>query len=88
VANPLGKPTGRKKRIIVAVYFSLANFPPRMRSSVDQIQLVLLCREIDSELFGQDIASPELIKDMHCLEDTGLPLLEGLAPFVSSAYLI
>ena len=53
VANPLG--SGKKKHKILAVYFSLANFPPHMQSSVDQIQLVLLCRESDFKCFGQEI---------------------------------
>ena len=51
VANPLG--SGRKKHKILAVYLSLANFPPHYRSTVDQIQLVLLCCESDFKRFGQ-----------------------------------
>jgi hypothetical protein len=50
-----------------------------MRSSVDQIQLVLLCRESEFKWFGQEIVS-ELIRELQSLEDTGLPLLDGHEP--------
>lgn len=43
VVNPLG--SGRKKHKILAVYLTLANILPFNRSSIDHMQLVLLCRE-------------------------------------------
>jgi hypothetical protein len=86
VANPLG--SGKKKHKILAVYFSLANFPPHMRSSVDQIQLVLLCRESDFKWFGQEIVFSELIGDLQSLEDIGLPLLDGQEPILGTVLAI
>ena len=72
VANPLG--SGKKKHKILAVYFSLANFPPHYRSTVDQIQLILLCCESDFKHFGQRAIFGELMKDLRSLEDDGLEL--------------
>lgn len=45
VANPLG--SAKQKHKILAVYFTLGNLHPHLRSTVDQIQLVLLCSEKD-----------------------------------------
>ena len=45
LVNPLG--SRRKKHKILAVYMTLANILPHNRSSIDQIQLVLLCQEQD-----------------------------------------
>ena len=77
VANPLG--SGKKKHKILAVYFSLANFPPHYRSTIDQIQLILLCCESDFKHFGQRAIFGELIKDLRSLEDEGLKLFDSTA---------
>ncbi len=52
VANPLG--SGRKKHKLLCVYATLADIPPNHRSRIDQVQLVLICREQDFKYFGQD----------------------------------
>ena len=75
MANPLG--SGRKKHKILAVYLSLANFPPHYRSTVDQIQLVSLCCESDFKRFGQRVIFGELMKDLRSLEDEGLELFDS-----------
>lgn len=46
--------SAKKKHKIVGVYFTLANFEPFYRSSVDHLQLLLLCREQDFKYFGQE----------------------------------
>ena len=43
VANPLG--SAQTKHKVIAVYLTLANFKAHLLSSIDHIQLVLLCRE-------------------------------------------
>ena len=50
VVNPLG--SAKKKHKVLAVYFSLLNMPPHVRSNVDHVQLVLLCTEKDFKEFG------------------------------------
>lgn len=52
IVNPLG--SARKKHKLVGVYFTLANFQPFHRSSIDNMQLVLLCKETDFKYFGQN----------------------------------
>ncbi len=75
VVNPLG--SGRKKHKILAVYLTLANIEPYNRSSVDQMQLVLLCREQDYKYFGQDLVFGSLVKDLKDLELNGVILPDG-----------
>ena len=78
VANPLG--SGKKKHKILAVYFSLADFLPYNRSSVDQIQLLLLCREVDFKHFGQEAVFSELVHDLQSLEEIGINLFQERTP--------
>lgn len=66
VANPLG--SGRKKHNILAVYLTLADLQPH-RSTIDQMQLVLLCREQD---FGQNVVFERLMKDLNDIEVNGI----------------
>lgn len=74
VVNPLG--SGKKKHKILAVYLTLANILPHNRSSTDQMQLVLLCREQDYKYFGQDLVFGSLVKDLKGLELNGVALLD------------
>jgi len=78
VANPLG--SGKKKHKILAVYFSLADFLPYHRSSVDRIQLLLLCREVDFKHFGQEAVFSELVRDLQSLEEIGINLFQEHTP--------
>jgi hypothetical protein len=50
VANPLGSARGKHK--LLTVYYMLGNIMPAVRSGVDQLQLVLLCKEKDYRKFG------------------------------------
>jgi len=86
VANPLG--SGKKKHKILAVYFSLANLPPYYRSTVDHIQLILLCCETDFKHFGQRAVFGELVKDLQSLEDVGIELLDSNQPVFGSVLAI
>ena len=71
VVNPLG--SARKKHKVLGVYYTLANIEPHLRSSIDHIQLVLLCTESDLK-FGQDKVFGKLVEDLRFLEQTGLKL--------------
>ncbi len=75
VVNPLG--SGRKKHKVLAVYLTLADILPYNRSSIDHMQLVLLCREQDFKFFGQEVVFSPLIKDLKDLEDCGIVLRNG-----------
>ena len=50
LVNPLGSAKGKHKTL--SVYLSLGNLYPHNRSTVDQMQLVMLCLELDFKLFG------------------------------------
>ncbi|XP_057188575.1 uncharacterized protein LOC130553556 [Triplophysa rosa] len=75
VVNPLG--SGKKKHKILAMYLTLADLLPHNRSSIDQMQLVLLCREQDFKYFGQELVLGCLIKDLQDLETNGIVLPDG-----------
>ena len=57
---------------MLAFYFTLANLPSYMRSKVDQIQLLLMCKEdyvSDSKI--ADLLHP-VLRDLHVLEKDGI----------------
>jgi hypothetical protein len=72
VANPLG--SGRKKHKIHAVYYILGDLEAYNRSNIDQIQLVLLCREADLKKFGIEKSYEKLISDLKELETSGIQI--------------
>ena len=71
VANPLG--SAKTKHKVLAVYYTLGNFPPYQRSTIDQIQLALLCLEKDMKYFGVDTIFSKLVSDLCELEKNGIP---------------
>jgi hypothetical protein len=70
VVNPIG--SAKKKHKLLAVYFTLANLYPWNRSSVDQLQLILLCRESHCKQFSKDEVFRNLVDDLKDIEQTGL----------------
>ena len=75
VVNPLG--SAKKKHKILGVYFTLANLEPFYRSSVDHLQLLLLCREQDFKYFGRDKLFSRMLSDVRELEDNGIVTSSG-----------
>lgn len=75
VVNPLG--SARKKHKLVGVYFTLADFEPFHRSSIDNMQLVLLCKETDFKYFGQDTVFSRMLSDLRQLEEHGIVTTSG-----------
>lgn len=67
IVNPLG--SGRKKHKILAVYYCLGNFEPWCRNRIDNIQLVLLCKEQYFRTFGQDNIFNTFINDLKAIEN-------------------
>ena len=76
IVNPLG--SAKKKHKVLAVYFSQFNMPPHVRSNVDHMQLVLLCREKDFKEFGQIKVFSELLTDLKELEEYGITMGDEL----------
>ncbi|XP_056623049.1 uncharacterized protein LOC130436430 isoform X1 [Triplophysa dalaica] len=74
VVNPLG--SAKSKHKVLAVYMSLANLPPHIRSSTDHMSLVMLCREKDFKHFGHEKVFSRLIADLKDLEDNGITVAE------------
>lgn len=74
VVNPLG--SAKRKHKLLAVYFSLLNLPPHVRSNVDHMQLVLLCREKDFKEFGHPKVFSELLADLKLLEENGIAMAD------------
>jgi hypothetical protein len=70
VANPIGP--ARCKHKVLAVYFSLVNILPHNRSSINQIQLALLCNEKEFNTIGQDVVFAQLVNDLKRLETEGM----------------
>lgn len=75
--NPLG--SAKKKHKVLAVYFSLLNMPPHVRSNVDHMQLVLLCTEKNFKEFGHAKVFSELLTDLKELEGNGIAMGDELA---------
>ena len=70
VVNPIG--SAKKKHKLLAVYFTLANFYPYNRSSVAQMQLILLCKESDCRRFGEQKVFGKLLNDLKDLSENGI----------------
>lgn len=59
------------------MYFILGNFEPSFRLNIDNIQLVLLCKESDFKYFGQEKVFSRLISDLKDIESTGICINDG-----------
>lgn len=66
LVNPLGSAKGNQK--LIGVYFTLANFYHQNRSSVEHLQLALLCKEKNLQLFGVEKVFGALLQDLKELE--------------------
>lgn len=75
VVNPLG--SGKKKHKVLAMYLTLADLLPHHSSSIDQMQLVLLCKEQDFKYFGQELLMGRMVKELKDLESNGVVLPDG-----------
>lgn len=62
---------------VLAVYLTLGDILPHIRSNTDHMQLVLLCREQDFKFFGHDLVMGQLVKDLKDIEVSGIQLSSG-----------
>lgn len=72
VMNPFG--SGKMKHKLLAVYMTLGEILPHNRSSIDPMQLVMLCRESDYQFLGQEKVFSSLVKDLKDTEQSGIIL--------------
>lgn len=70
IANPLG--TSHKVYKLCAVYWVLANLPPKYRSVIHIIQLALLAKATDLKKYGYAAVLALLLRDVHTLERDGV----------------
>ena len=70
ICNPLG--TSRKKHKVTAVYWVLADAPPKLRSQLTSIYLALLCKANDIKKFGYETVLEPLLRDLTTLEREGV----------------
>lgn len=54
------------------MYMTLAEIAPHNRSSIDPMQLVMLCREEDFQFFGQEKVFSTLVSDLKEMEENGI----------------
>ena len=84
VANPLG--TSRLKHKMCAVYWVIANIPSKYRSTLNSIQLALLCNTSTVKECGYARVLEPLICDLKSLEQNGV-YLEQLGACVKGTVL-
>jgi len=67
---------GSAKRVhkLLAIYLSILNLPDHLRSHINSIKLVALCRE---KHFEHQIVYGRIVKDLKVLEERGLKLPDG-----------
>ena len=69
VVNPLG--SAKKKHKILGFYYVIGNLEPHNRSSIDNVQLILLALESDVNRIGHKIFN-RLVSDLQALESEGI----------------
>ncbi|XP_053292860.1 uncharacterized protein LOC128453795 [Pleuronectes platessa] len=70
IANPLG--TSRKIYKICALYWVIANLPPKYRSAMHTIQLAVLAKVTDLKKYGYAAILAPFMRDVHILEQDGV----------------
>lgn len=79
LCNPLG--SSKKKHKLLGIYMSVGNINHKFRSIINNIQLVILCKEHFVKTFGFDEILKPLISDISLLEQHGI---EVRSPFNDS----
>lgn len=70
IANPLGTSKGKYK--FSGFYWTIANLPPELRASIDNIQLAILCRYSHMQHFGIYAVLEKFLEDVATVENTGI----------------
>lgn len=72
IANPLG--TSCKIHNVCAVYWVLANVPPKYQSALHAIQLAILVKAVDLHKYGYAAVLAPLLRDVNALEQDGVSI--------------
>lgn len=72
VVNPIG--TAVHKHKLIGIYLSIGNLPEHVRSHVNAIKLVALCKEKD---FDHDKVYGKIVHDLKTIESKGLQTSSG-----------
>lgn len=70
--NPLG--SAKSKYKILAVYLTIGNFPDKIRSHVNSIYLVALCKE---KIFDHNLVFGKIVEDLKEIETIGVEFSPG-----------
>ena len=70
VTNPIGPKAGTHK--LGAVYFTVANVPPKHRSALKNIFLLMLCNASDAKMYGYEPIFRQFVQDINALGSDGL----------------
>ncbi|XP_047129003.1 uncharacterized protein LOC105847952 [Hydra vulgaris] len=76
VTNPIG--SGKKKHKTLAVYLTLANIPSQKQYTSNQLQLVLMCRDVDFKFFGLKKVFAPLLSDLQEISMSGVAISDTL----------
>lgn len=70
ICNPLGM--SRKKHKITAVYWIFGNIPHTSQSTLNSVNLAMLCKAVDIKRFGYATVLAPLLKSLAILEKDGI----------------
>lgn len=69
-SNPIGSSKGKQK--MIGVYLVVGNLYPHNRGKIDNIQLILLCKDSYFKHFGPNTVLKPFIEDIKILETAGI----------------
>jgi len=72
ICNPLG--SSKIKHKILAFYYTLVNIKKEIRTKVENLQLLILCKSTDIKEFSKEIVLKSLIEDLKDLESRGIEI--------------
>ena len=82
IVNPIG--SAKKKHKVLAVYMNIGNIPDHLRSHINTIKLVALCKEVD---FNHKQVYGKLVEDLKILEESGIEVntnvIKGSLAFIT-----
>lgn len=80
IVNPLG--SSKRKYKLLAVYGVLGNLPPHLRSTTDNMFLILLCKEKYVKLAGYNRVFERMVEDILEIQNNGI-IINGKKYFLN-----
>lgn len=78
--------SSKKKHKLIGIYMVIGNINRKFRSSIQNIQLVLLCKESHIKRFGFNKILEPVIKDLTILENHGIQILNQNSNEINTYY--